>query len=356
MALGAVAGACEGVRWDTGRHREVVASECVTCHQAEYQATSHPPHVDVFPDTCVTCHSQDSWTPTSFTHEWPLEGPHADAPCTSCHVGDPPVYQGTPKECVGCHRDDYDTSPYPGHDLFPTTCESCHTVAGWKPATVNHSWPLDGVHASTPCTSCHVGDPPVYQGTPQECVGCHRDDYDTSPFPGHSTFPTACESCHTTPAWKPATFTHAWPLTGAHTNAPCTSCHVGDPPVYQGTPQECVGCHRDDYDTSPYPGHGAFSTLCQTCHTTTAWTPASAAHPDAQFPLTGVHSGIECGQCHNAALGPNGKDNADCVGCHTGEHTRARMDDKHREVSGYPAGAAAPNFCLTCHADGRNDN
>jgi hypothetical protein len=47
-------------------------------------------------------------------------------------------------------------------------------------------------------------------------------------------------------------------------------------------------------------------------------------------------------------------ENADCVGCHDGEHTRARMDPKHDEVGGYPLGDAPPNFCLECHADGLN--
>jgi hypothetical protein len=53
------------------------------------------------------------------------------------------------------------------------------------------------------------------------------------------------------------------------------------------------------------------------------------------------------------ALGsPVGGENADCVGCHNGEHTRAKMDPKHHEVRDYPTGAAPPSFCLDCHPDG----
>jgi hypothetical protein len=195
----------------------------------------------------------------------------------------------------------------------------------------------------------------VYKGTPTECVGCHQTDYDNSPFPGHDQYPTTCQNCHDTNAWAPATgFNHPWPLEGAHASATCANCH-GDPPVYPGTPTECVGCHQSDYDNSPYPGHQSFPTTCQDCHSTTAWKPAAGSHPENLFPTTGAHD-IPCADCHNASLGPNGRGNADCVGCHTGAHTRARMDAKHGEERNYPTGAAPPNFCLDCHADGRNRN
>ena len=34
-----------------------------------------------------------------------------------------------------------------------------------------------------------------------------------------------------------------------------------------------------------------------------------------------------------------GGENTDCVGCHDGEHTRAKMDGKHDEEPDYPLGA-----------------
>jgi hypothetical protein len=186
-------------------------------------------------------------------------------------------------------------------------------------------------------------------------VGCHRDDYDNSPYPGHQTFPTTCSDCHSTVGWKPASpVAHPFPLEGAHAVAPCAACH-GDPPNYTGTPRECVGCHRDDYDRSPYPGHQSFPTTCASCHTTIAWKPATGGgHPDNVFPIGAGPHQMPCADCHNAALGPNGKGNADCVGCHSGRHARSTMDAKHREVNGYPPGTAQPNFCLDCHPAGRN--
>jgi hypothetical protein len=100
-----------------------------------------------------------------------------------------------------------------------------------------------------------------------------------------------------------------------------------------------------------------FPTTCIDCHTTRAWTPAlMGTHPEGRFPIAGgPHSGFQCLDCHDPDLGAStGGMNTDCVGCHTGEHTRARMDRVHEGESGYPTGAAPPNFCLDCHPAGRN--
>jgi hypothetical protein len=347
----------------TSHEPGVVRQEkCINCHEAERKSAISPPH-DSLPSTCQDCHSEGHWIPAelAFGHPWRLDGAHARALCASCHVGDPPVYEGTPRLCSGCHQADYDASPEPGHDAFPTSCESCHSTEQWSPAlsTLDHPWPLDGAHAQAACLGCHVGAPPVYQGTPTVCVGCHQADYDNSTFPGHEAFATTCADCHSDDAWTPALFEHAWPLEGAHAGASCSSCHIGDPPVYPGTPTLCVGCHQSDYDSSPYQGHDNFPITCQDCHSTDAWTPAvGGTHPENAFPIqSGPHSDYQndCVSCHDPALGsPVAGENTDCVGCHDGEHTRAKMDPKHREVRNYPSGAAPPNFCLDCHRDGRN--
>jgi hypothetical protein len=336
--------------------------DCFTCHVEDRRLALNPPH-DSLPTTCQDCHSSNQWVPAlrAFAHSWPLQGAHADTECASCHVGDPAVYAGTTTECVGCHQDDYDSSPAPGHDTFPTTCKDCHSNDAWTPAlaSLEHPWPLLGAHAQASCLRCHLGDPPVYAGTATNCVGCHQGDYNHSPFPGHETFPTTCADCHGNQSWVPASFDHAWPLQGAHAQASCQSCHFGNPPVYDGTPTTCVGCHQDDYDRSPFPGHDTFPTTCASCHTNQAWKPATGgAHPENAFPIqSGAHSRYrnDCVSCHNSALGsPIDGANADCVGCHDGEHRRTEMDAKHRKVANYPGGAAPPNFCLNCHPDGRN--
>lgn len=353
---------CTAIGGATHEPGVVRQAQCISCHEAERKSAINPPH-ESLPTTCQDCHSEGQWVPAelAFGHPWPLEGAHARALCASCHIGDPAVYQGTPSVCVDCHQADYDSSPAPGHDAFPTTCENCHSTEEWAPAlsTPDHPWPLEGAHAQATCLGCHVGDPPVYGGTPTVCVGCHQADYDNSGFPGHTAFPATCEGCHTNDKWVPALFEHAWPLEGAHAQASCSTCHVGDPPVHQGTPTLCVGCHQTDYDNSQFPGHSDFPTTCEGCHTTAAWSPATGGtHPESAFRIqSGPHSKYrnDCASCHDATLGsPVGGENANCVGCHDGDHTRSKMDAKHNEVGGYPSGSAPPNFCLDCHADGQN--
>ena len=192
-----------------------------------------------------------------------------------------------------------------------------------------------------------------------DCAVCHQAALQQAPSPLHDGFPATCGDCHGKDAWLPAAFMHAWPLTGAHEALACGACHVGEPPIYQGTPTLCVGCHQDDYDGSPFPGHDGFATTCQDCHTTNGWTPAvGGTHPENEFPIEdGDHSPYreDCVSCHDPNRGsPVDGENADCVGCHDGEHTRAEMDPKHDEEPDYPQGAAPPNFCLDCHPDGRN--
>ena len=64
---------------------------------------------------------------------------------------------------------------------------------------------------------------------------------------------------------------------------------------------------------------------------------------------------MPCLDCHDAARGsPVGGMNTDCVGCHTGEHARSRVDAQHREVGDYTFDPARPNFCLRCHPNGRH--
>ena len=217
---------------------------------------------------------------------------------------------------------------------------------------------LGGALLAGACTG-GTQDHAIVEVRSSDCIVCHANDVQHALNPPHEGFPDTCGSCHSNDAWTPAAFMHSWPLNGAHETLECASCHLGDPPVYVGTPTLCVGCHQDDYDNSPFPGHDAFPTTCQDCHTTNAWTPAiGGTHPENAFPIQGEpHSPYrnDCVSCHNPELGSSiGGENTDCVGCHDGEHTRAEMDPKHDEEPEYPQGAAPPNFCLDCHPDGRN--
>lgn len=334
--------------------------DCVGCHRVAYDRTTAPNHVAAgFPTTCETCHrpTDASFRGAVFNHNpvFTLIGNHARAACTACHAGN--VYRGTPRDCVGCHRSDYDRATSPNHVAagFPTSCETCHRPgdASFRGAGFNHNavFALSGRHAAAACTSCHVNN--IYRGTPRDCVGCHRDDYTRTTSPNHAAagFSTACESCHRAgdSSFRGGGFNHAsvFPLAGRHALASCASCHRNG--VYKGTPRQCVGCHRTDYDRTSSPSHQAagFPTSCESCHrnSDSSW---SQGRFDHRFPIrSGKHANVACSTCHQSS----GSFAAfTCLVCH--EHSRAEMDDKHKERPGYRYDSLA---CYSCHPTGRGD-
>jgi len=127
------------------------SAHCVSCHQAEFDSVSHPPHPGVRPNTCGTCHSEESWHPFRLQHSYALDGAHAKVDCFQCHrrlgLYSLPtlVFEGTPKECVHFHEYAHKQAndKVRNHSAFPATCEKCHSVNAWKP------------------TLPHIGQPPA---------------------------------------------------------------------------------------------------------------------------------------------------------------------------------------------------
>jgi hypothetical protein len=131
-SLAALCASCNSA--EAARARDAKPS-CVACHAADYAGANHPKHVGEKPFECQVCHRQEAWHPSVLNHAWSLTGAHAQAQCSFCHGKLPGTYAGTPRECVGCHRDDYDRATYPGHDEFALTCADCHDTRAFKPAT-----------------------------------------------------------------------------------------------------------------------------------------------------------------------------------------------------------------------------
>ncbi len=332
--------------------------DCVGCHLAEYNATKSPNHAAAgFPTTCDACHRPTdpsfagSGATASFNHNavFSLVGTHATQSCANCHRNG--VYRGTPRDCVGCHRANYNAAQNPNHAAagFPTTCESCHraTDPSWRGGgSFNHNavFALVGTHATVACSTCHKNN--VYVGTRRDCVGCHQTQYNATTRPNHASagFSTACETCHkaTDPQWTGVTFNHnaVFALVGTHATQQCTSCHKNN--VYAGTPRDCVGCHLAKYNATSKPNHASagFSTACETCHKATdaQWTGVTFNH-NSVFPLVGLHATQACATCHvnNVYKGTS----RDCVGCHLTKYN-ATTKPNH-------AAAGFSTACDTCH-------
>ena len=335
-------------------------NQCISCHRKDYEVTTTPNHAAAgFSTQCTECHrvSDASFAGTRFDHNqhFPLVGLHATQNCASCHTNG--RYQGTPRDCIGCHRPDYDRTASPSHASagFSTNCQDCHraTDSGWRgtTASINHGafFPLVGQHATASCTTCHTNG--RYQGTPRDCIGCHRPDFERTTSPNHAAagYSTTCDGCHrpSDASWRGATVNHSefFPLVGRHSTANCAACHAGN--VYKGTPRTCDGCHRAQFDRTTSPSHVAarFPTTCEVCHLATdaSWTQGRFTH--SWFPITsGKHAGNPCSACHQNA---NDYRQFTCLTC----HDRPRMDDKHRERAGYRYDSLA---CYSCHPQGRS--
>jgi hypothetical protein len=264
-------------------HRDLVfsnvATACADCHQ-----DAHRGELGV---ACGTCHTPESWSARrefARVHErtrFPLLAAHATLDCEACHGGQQPrQFVSTPTDCVSCHQPDFQATRNPDHQRlgFPTRCEQCHSAASvaWQGGVFGGSFahpatfPLTGAHAAVPCGTCHRAG---FAGTPRDCVACHADDYDRATNPNHraSGFPRACQDCHGTAAWQPASFDHDrfFPIaSGRHAGIACAICHV-DPGRFATF--ECTGCHEHrrsemDDEHDDVRGYQYLSAACYRCH------------------------------------------------------------------------------------------
>jgi hypothetical protein len=331
---------------------------CVTCHE--------DPHRGEMGTDCSRCHSSRSFidraamTRAHQSTSFPLTGSHAQLECETCHktvAQGQMQFVGTRADCQSCHMDQYRSTKNPDHVAggFPLECATCHSTLTWSTKNFDHNrtaFPLTGAHRTAACMSCH-GDG-VYKGKSTDCYSCHKSNYDGTTNPAHASlgYSTACASCHNTTSWDGATFNHnttPFPLTGAHVNVPCASCHIGG--VYQGTSTDCYSCHKTDYDGTNNPAHAGagFPTACVTCHNTTAWTGATFNHDTPYFPIySGTHNGrwSACSDCHT---NPANYAVFTCLSCHP-HSDQAQTDGNHSGVSGYHYDSAS---CYSCHPKGR---
>ncbi len=328
-----------------------LSTACTSCHTSDYNKTTSPSHATSgFPTECSTCHTTSTWLGAVFDHSkvgFLLTGAHTTVACANCHPNG--RFAGTPMTCSSCHLADYKGTNNPNHAAagFPQDCSVCHsTAAAWVGAKFDHNtgttFPLTGFHATVTCSQCHADG--KYAGRSTACVSCHMANYNGATNPNHITagMPQDCSICHSTTAWRPASFDHSktpFPLTGFHTGVACANCHVGG--KYAGTPVDCYSCHQKAYTSTTNPNHTAagFPTTCQTCHTTTTWLGATFNHTWFRVPH---HSARLCSDCHT---NPADYKVFVCTSC----HTKSQTDSQHRGRSGYVYNSAN---CYQCHARG----
>jgi hypothetical protein len=303
-------------------------TECVACHAKD------DVHNGELGNNCESCHTSNGWMPSTFDHSlasFILTGKHATTPCESCHVDK--IFKGTAAECNACHKKD---DVHNGE--LGSNCLTCHNTDGWTDAIYDHnlaSFKLIGKHASVNCKQCHADF--LFKDTPTNCYACHAKD------DAHAgQFGTACENCHTSKGWLPASFDHnlaSFKLTGKHAGVSCGSCHVNN--TFKSTPTDCYACHAKD-DTHK----GQFGTACGSCHSPNGWDQASFDHSQF-FPLSGGHANLACTQCHkNGGFG--GLSTA-CSTCHSdpafhaGQFSGTSCNQCHSTTAWTPASYTGPH-------------
>ncbi|MCF8405768.1 MAG: hypothetical protein K9H58_17620 [Bacteroidales bacterium] len=310
--------------------------DCFDCHKDEYYAAINPNHVlGNFSTDCFECHLVNAftWAGSGFNHYFfPLTQGHEIFECTLCHInGDYSTRPST--DCFDCHQSDYVATSNPNHQSidFSTNCTECHTTSpGWKPATFDEHdamfFPVySGQHNNewNDCIDCH-SNPSNYAVF--TCIDCHEhnqsemdDEHDE--IGGYAYNSPACLECHPTGDGE-GSFNHSasnFPLTGAHVDTDCASCHTNG---YQGTTTICFDCHIEVYNASTNPNHvsAGIHTDCEVCHTTDpGWQPALFEIHDEIYPLTGGHLSTDCFSCHNDNYSntPNV-----CFDCHSEQYNQ----------------------------------
>ncbi len=260
---------------------EGLSVDCYSCHEQEYNVAKNPDHFEfAFPTNCEACHNTRLWEEAEFDHlsasGFPLTGAHTRIFCTDCHVNN--QLTGLPRECYGCHADDYNEADNPDHATgnFDQNCTVCHTTSSWESENFDHNitqFTLTGAHITVECSACHSTG---FSGTPTECYPCHEVAYTSTTNPDHqaAAFPINCESCHTTSVWTPSVFDHDglyFPIySGEHRNEwnVCSDCHVAQNDFKRF---ECINCHeRSETDSkhSDEPDYVYESQACYICHPT----------------------------------------------------------------------------------------
>jgi hypothetical protein len=144
-------------------------ARCATCHVpsniglrstkgvALVRKQSRVPfHQALIETNCISCHSDHL-----------VASPGQEAPRRFHHLLLKPDLRG---KCESCHTAPKD----PLHTgARPSTCSTCHSTAGWKPSSIDHSkyFPLTGDH-NVGCVSCHAGN----NFKTYTCTSCHAHE------------------------------------------------------------------------------------------------------------------------------------------------------------------------------------
>lgn len=294
--LGVSCGGChrreaDGPRSQRPRLLRMAYARCEDCH-ADVHGGQLAGRRDA---SCASCHAVNGWTPSLFSAvahgrlSLPLEGRHAEVPCSACHsavrpglsadaatvsLGSANVALRLDAACGTCHVDPHGRG-FAASGARAPACRDCHDARQWGPSTVDavrhatFSFVLEGAHRAVACNACHAElrgrrrpestlllaarsatSLPFARRPLTTCASCHESPHGTQ-FAARKDG-GACESCHSVNAFVPAErFDHerdaSFSLKGAHVRVACARCHVPAPgttvTTYRSLSGKCESCH-----------------------------------------------------------------------------------------------------------------
>jgi hypothetical protein len=329
--------------------------------------------------------------------------------CLECHA---PIAQQI-EEGHGLHGTLPSATAAPGaigQVTDPSACGRCHGEHHGSSFTLVHTrsfalagvpdvlafdharigWPMDGKHTELDCAECHthanVAQLPEgaqrYLGLDRSCATCHED-------PHEGAFSLDCADCHVQSSFDehvPMGHERHLPLTGAHAEVSCRTCHAEDSshsleilagrrarPPSRG----CADCHVSPHaagliDAVAHMEGTPLSRTCGVCHTAEhlafraeVLTLTTEQHAHTGFPLAHPHTlqssalgdtsasaaldGVACSECHDPALATfaeryPGRRAVDCAACHSDPHAGQFSKGAFADPS------LAGGGCVACHA------
>jgi hypothetical protein len=306
--------------------------------------------------------------------------------CSACHA---PVWsrESMSDRCLVCHqailRDGENFHVIMLAQGEQDSCRQCHSDHNGRQASLTRisldEFPHEGAGFSLAahqtrangtafvCEDCHRES--INNFSAQTCLDCHADLEAAFTAQHVFVFGRDCLACHDGVDRYGSAFDHnqlTFRLQGGHAQVACQNCHAGDGFIQalRSTPADCYDCHAEQ------DAHqGRLGNDCAACHTVDTWQEAAFDHAATDFPLTGGHAKVACGQCHPGQAGAftetptacfachaaddthQGRFGKDCAGCHTPESWQA-ADFDHSKAAFILAGAHAQVPCQECHQQG----
>lgn len=325
--------------------------KCLSCHDNFHKNNLSPQFQN---GQCTTCHSQKTWKIPNFNHEvtqFILKGKHSSLNCSSCHQQSPVglenkkdkpneniKWRGLNQQCLSCHKDYHQFNNHRS-TIFkaPNKCLTCHDESSWNEIhdfnhNANTRFKIDGQHKKYNCKSCHLPQTenmkssfmnPLIMNLKEKssgiyhwkslnektCSTCHTNIHIGAFSPNQ--LQRKCTDCHTTEGWQVINkdinknFDHnttRFPLTGKHSLATCTQCHIRDnKKVYRFNnsikKDFCIECHDNVHLKQFSPQFSDKS--CKECHSTESFTQRGPFnHNETRYKLMGSHEKLACQSCH----------------------------------------------------------